>query len=137
MVERYCTNCGQLTKTKICPHCGWKIYDGYAICEWCGHSCPGAVVCPNCRERVNSGCFVLCMNVVGFLVMCYLGVMALIALFTDNSGLALAYVLGIVLLLPGVKYKLKKATVRKKGLRFFITLLRIIIVCAIIAGGIF
>lgn len=139
MVERYCTNCGNTTKTKICPHCGWKIYDGHAICEWCGYECgPYATICPNCRERVNSGCFVLCMNVVGFLVMCYLGIMALIYLFImDNSGMAVGYAIGIVLLLPSVKYKLKKLTLGKKPLRFFLTLLRIIIVCAIIVSGIY
>lgn len=76
------------------------------------------------------------MNVVGFLVMCYLGIMALISLFTDNSGMAVGYAIGIVLLLPSVKYKLKKSTLGKKPLRFFLTLLRIIIVCAIIVSGI-
>lgn len=139
MVERYCTNCGQLTNKKICDHCGHKLYQGGLYCEWCGHMCgPTAFRCPNCRERVNSGCFVLCMNVVGFLVMCYLGIMALISLFImDNSGMAVGYAIGIVLLLPSVKYKLKKLTLGKKPLRFFLTLLRIIIVCAIIVSGIY
>lgn len=53
--SQYCTNCGELTRKKVCPHCGVKRNNTHNYCAWCGASIDkNAKKCPYCQEPIKT-----------------------------------------------------------------------------------
>lgn len=54
VIMKYCTNCGQETKKKICASCGVKNNKVHKYCGYCGNALDeNAGKCPNCGNKTK------------------------------------------------------------------------------------
>lgn len=134
----YCTNCGKENSKKICPHCGVKRNATHKFCEWCGSEISEkASICTNCGENIKSG--------FGSKVRGVLKVICAILIYDSVTGCIyraeapviplLCFAIAFIMLLPFVKRIIKMFTLKKKGLRFALTTVKVILVLALIITG--
>lgn len=127
---KYCTNCGQPTKKKICPHCGVKRNRVHKYCGWCGTELnQHAMICTACNESIKPSIISRFFDVINILFsfICVLFVWASITVYEIPSAILLF--LCAILSFPTIKKGIRSYTIQHKTKRIILYLVRFLTIC--------
>lgn len=107
--KTYCANCGKVSESRICKHCGVKNRVVHNYCSWCGMKLnPHAIICTNCQEKVSDSALWTVLMVLWIVFTAFLVVGFT---FIDNNPIGgLIFVIPMVLSFPFVGKFIKKIT---------------------------
>ena len=126
---KYCTNCGNENKNKICKNCGVKNGTVHRFCAWCGNELTeNASICTNCNEKVKSSIISKLLNIINVVFAVFMLFFALTFLFNNGILSAVFFILSAFSAFPFIKNIIRNNTIKKPKLRTLLKIARVAII---------